>query len=424
MEQVRVGIGDVEIYVPSPRISLEMLFDRRVSDDPELDRRLRRAIEKTGQVAIRFPQPWEDSATIAAQSAHGLLSRNRGALSRMRFLATGTESSVDQSKPVAAYVQGMLRKSGVEVPDTVSTFQVQHACAGGTIAMLGIAAQLALSGARQESGVVISSDVARYDAPSTAEITQGAGSVSLLVETNPRLIDLDLETQGYCSRDVDDFFRPNGSVTAKVKGGYSVQCYNEALDVAFHDHCTRRDMDPDEVLESTDMFVFHVPFKFMALSALQRLVSHHLLIHGEELSRYVAARGFEESLEPNTRVGNLYTASTFLAMAFLLRERHVTFGKGIVGKSILFASYGSGNTMIVVSGRIAEGAPEIIESWDLDALWRNERDVSFDRYEQWLTAPHSDERLKSLFSADDVPPGSFYLAGIREDGYRLYEHKT
>lgn len=419
MEQTKIGLSDMSVYVPSPRITLDDMVDYRVAADPAIERRLRRAVEKTGQVAVRFPDPWEDSATLAAQSAYELLMRNPASTQRLRYIGTGTETSVDQSKPLAAYVEGMLQNAGVPVPETMMTFQAQHACAGGTIAMLSIAAMLAMS-PRKESGLVISSDIARYDAPSTAEITQGAGAVSLLVEHDPRLIELDLTTQGLCSRDVDDFFRPNGSVTAKVKGGYSMQCYNEALDVAFHDHCTRRGQSPEEVLYTTDMFAFHVPFKLMALTAFQRLVSHHTGLHGDDLNEFVSARGFEESLEPNTRVGNLYTASTFVALAFLLRERYQTFGEEIVGKSIMMASYGSGNTMVIVSGKIAPGAPEVIRSWDLDAIYRDEHDASLEQYETWLTAPHSAERLSALFSPSDVPSNHFFLSGIREDGYREY----
>ena len=419
MDKTSVGLSDLEIYVPAPRVGLDALLARRVADDPRMERVLRRAIEKTGQEAFRFPSPWEDSATLAAQSAYTLLRRNVESTGRLRYIGTGTETTLDQSKPLAAYLEGMLQHAGIDVPETLMTFQAQHACAGGTIAMLSIAGLL-MQSSRDESGLVVSSDIARYEAPSTAEITQGAGAVSLLVEKDPRLIQIDLGTQGLCSRDVDDFFRPNGSVTAKVKGAYSMKCYNEALDIAFRDHCERRGQSPQEVLHSTDMFVFHVPFKMMALSALHRLVSTHTGMHGDELNGFVNERGFEQSLEPSTRVGNLYTASTFFALAFLLDERYRTFGNDIVGKSVLMASYGSGNTMIIVSGTVAPGAPEVIESWDLASVFRHERDATPAEYETWLTAPHDADRLEKLLAGASMPAGQFYLSSIRDDGYRQY----
>ncbi len=419
MDKTRIGLSDLEIYVPGQRIGLDALLAYRASQDPRIERVLRRAIEKTGQEAVRFPAPWEDSATLAAQSAYALLRRNVESTRRLRYIGTGTETSVDQSKPLAAYLEGMLQHAGIDVPETLMTFQAQHACAGGTIAMLSIAGLL-MQSTRNESGLVVSSDIARYEAPSTAEITQGAGAVSLLVEKNPRLIEVDLATQGLCSRDVDDFFRPNGSVTAKVKGAYSMKCYNEALDVAFRDHCERRGRSPQDVLHATDMFVFHVPFKMMALSALHRLVSSHTGMHGDELNGFVNERGFEQSLEPSTRVGNLYTASTFFALAFLLDERYRTFGKDIVGKSVMMVSYGSGNTMVIVSGTVAPGAPEVIESWDLGSVFRGERDASLDEYETWLAGPHDSRRLDELLAGASMPAEQFYLSSIRDDGYRQY----
>jgi len=419
MEEKKIGISDLEIYVPEPRMGLDSLLEYRVAQDPGFERRLRRAIEKTGQEAVRFPTAWQDSATLAAQASYSLLKRNQKSTERLRYIGTGTETTVDQSKPMAAYLEGMLQNSGVEIPETMMTFQAQHACAGGTIAMLSIAGLLTQS-SRDETGLVVSSDIARYEAPSTAEITQGAGAVALLVEKNPRLIELDLGNLGLCSRDVDDFFRPNGSTTAKVKGAYSMQCYNEALDVAFQDYCERRGQTPVDVLHGTDMFVFHVPFKMMALSALHRLVSNHTGLVGDGLNDFVNERGFEQSLEPNTRVGNLYTASTFLALAFLLKERYQKFGRDIVGKSILMVSYGSGNTMVIISGTVAPGAPEVIEGWDLDGVFRNERDATLEEYETWLTAPHSAERLAELVNPASMPSGQFYLSSIRDDGYREY----
>ena len=142
-----------------------------------------------------------------------------------------------------------------------------------------------------------------------------------------------------------------------------MQCYDEALDDAFHDHCRRSGMEPVELLHETDLFAFHVPFKMMALTAFQRLVAHHTGLHGDELGEFVSARGFEEALSPNAEAGNLYTGSTFLSLAFLLAERYATLGSAIAGKRIVLVSYGSGNTMIVISGRVAEQAPRVIARW-------------------------------------------------------------
>ena len=216
-----IGISDINLYIPQPKLNLELLVDERTNWNPRLARHLERARKVTGQNAIRYPDLWEDTSTMAAAAAYGLLRRSRNAVSSLRYLTVGTETGVDHSKPVSSYVEGMLQSSGLNIPNTLTNFQVQHACAGGTLALMSVGAMLSLS-PEQDSGLVICSDIARYKTESTAEVTQGAGAAALLVEKNPRLLELDLATQGYCSRDVDDFFRPLGSKIAQVQGRYSI----------------------------------------------------------------------------------------------------------------------------------------------------------------------------------------------------------
>lgn len=420
----RTGLSDLSLYVPKPSMDLNRLLEYRAQDNPKFDRRLRKALQVTGQEQMRFPEIWEDTSTLAAEAAHRLLTRSDDrALSKLRYLSVGTETPVDHSKPVAAYVEGMLQNSGLDVPESLSTFQVQHACAGGTIAMMSVGALLQISRRIDESGLVICSDIARYEAPSTAEITQGAGAVALYVENNPKLLEIDLGTQGYFSRDVDDFFRPLGSVTAKVKGGYSVQCYHESLDSAFLDHCERRREAPEEVLRETDMFIVHVPFYRMGITAMHNLLSKYISQDEEEIEAFLTDRGFYNGLLPAKHVGNIYSGSAYMSLMFQLAERYAKLGNEIVGKKLLVASYGSGNTMTVLSMTVAEHAPEVIANWDLDAILNGGRDAEIDEYEQWLEAPFAREQFNSLAGDAVVPDGRFYLGSLREDGYREYKFK-
>ncbi len=103
------GVSNIALYIPAPRIDLRSLVERRVLDNPRLDRHMERACRVTGQRAIRFPEPWEDSATMAAEAALGLLrDTHRIDPKSVRHLVVGTETGVDHSKPVSAYLQGML----------------------------------------------------------------------------------------------------------------------------------------------------------------------------------------------------------------------------------------------------------------------------------------------------------------------------
>lgn len=417
----RAGISDMSLYVPSQSISLESILKRRAEENPSIERRLRRAIESTNQVAIRFPTPWQDPVTMAAQAARPLL-LDRTVAGGVRYLAVGTETSVDMSKPIAAYTQGVLQRSDVSLPRTLSTFQVQHACAGGTIAMMSVASMLQ-NGAREgESGVVICSDVARYQVPSTAEITQGAGAVAMRVELDPRLLELDLSAVGLASSDEDDFFRPIPSITARVKGRYSVDCYNDALDAAFVDHATRRGVTPEAALKETDIFIVHVPFHRMAVTAMTKLIERRLDVGPAGAAAFLEERHFDEGIEASRTIGNIYSGAAYMALMFALWNRYRAEGVGVVGKRVLIASYGSGNTMSVLSATVAPGAPEVLAGWDLQSILDNHEEAPFDRYTTFVEREVYELEHGEVSNGARIPDGDYYLSAIREDGYRQYEY--
>jgi hydroxymethylglutaryl-CoA synthase len=424
MKRNSVGISDIRIHLPKSRIDLDTLVEQRVEENPRLERHLARARRTTGQRAIRFPSVWEDTATLAASAAHKLITENpQKNVSGLRYLTVGTESGLDHSKPVSSFVEGMLQQSGVDVPESLSSFQVQHACAAGTLSLLSVSALLQASGRPGESGVVMCSDVARYDVRTTAEITQGAGAVAMLVENDPDLVEIDLGTQGYCSTDVDDFFRPLGSKTAKVKGTYSMQCYRDTLQSALRDHADRVGKTPREVLEETDLFVLHAPFRNLPETAMVGLLQNELELSDEEAREFLDDRGLYDAIDAVADVGNIYTGSMYLALSFQLYNQYLRFGAEIVGKRILFASYGSGNTMTVFSGIVAERAPEVIARWDLDALLDDYHDASFDEYQTWINGPYvaAGDQGSSRADSDLLP--RFMLETIRDDGYRVYAYR-
>jgi hydroxymethylglutaryl-CoA synthase len=418
-----VGISDLSVYVPEPMVEVDAVIRRRILDNPRMNRHFQRAVRVTGQEAIRFPEPWQDSATLAAEAARGLFAANAGLKPHaVRHLAVGTESTMDLSKPISSMVYGMLRGAGVPLSSRISSFQTQHACAGGTVALLSVAGLLATGGKPGDAGIVVSTDVARYEAQSTAEVTQGAGAVAIALDTSPRLVELDMAGVGYSSHDVDDFFRPVGSTVARVQGSYSMKCYEETLTEAFLDHCERSGQSPEESLDSTDIFVLHTPFRLMPVTALTGLVRGVLGLDDARAERFLASRGFQDALAPMGRIGNMYTGSMWAVLAFSLRERLTALGQSIVGRRVLFASYGSGNTMMVFSGTVAPGAPEVIRRWDLDRIFRSARGATWEEYEAWLARDPYAPPQYGEESGAVAPPNSFYLAGVREDGYRLYAH--
>ena len=420
-----VGIGDIAIYLPALQIDMGALIRRRIEENPLLRLALKRAFEYTQQKKVRFPAWWEDCATMAAQAALRLLTRGTLSLADLRYLAVGTETTVDHSKPVAAYVEGMLQEAGCPVPEGISTFQIQHACAGGMISLLAVLALLAVTNRPAESGVVVCSDIARYDAASTAEITQGAGAVAMSACADPQLLTIDVATAGYSSTDVDDFFRPLGSETARVKGAYSLKCYKRAVGHALLDHCARAGREPGEVLAGADAFALHAPFMTLPMEAMSELVSRHLGLDAAASRAFLAERDLDAAVEPVGVIGNIYSGALFLGLATVLWKRYRRLGDDIVGREVLLLSYGSGNTAVVVAGRVAAGAPDVIRSWMLDDVLDHSVPATFGQYDRWIGSGDATATPGDGPVPDDgvVPADQFYLRAIREDGYRLYDYQ-
>lgn len=425
MSRIELGISDLELRIPAPEIPSEIVLANRGAADSELRAHLERSLKYTGQQSIRFNEPWQDAASLAADAVRGCALRlSPGQLQGVRYLLSGTETTVDQSKPIAAYVQGMLERSGVELPRNIFTFQTQHACAGGMAAVMAAAGMLSQR-PDGEQALVCCSDVARYQAATTAEVTQGAGAVAMTVSRDPALLSLDFNTAGYDSRDVDDFFRPNGSHIARVKGRYSIRCYREALEYALLDHAANLGVSAETLLRETDLFAFHVPYYSLPFEALRGVVKKYLASSRDEAENFLAERGFQESIAPAAVVGNLYSGSLFMALGFLLQQQYRKHGSAVAGKRILLGSYGSGNTMTVMSGRVAAQAPSVLERMDWSPLLQAGRQAGWPEYEFWMQGPvdgdWAREQLPQRCSA--VAPGEFFLASIREDGYREYSYR-
>ena len=76
------------------------------------------------------------------------------------------------------------------------------------------------------------------------------------------------------------------------------------------------------------------------------------------------------------------------------------------------------------TGRIAESAPEVIESWELTKELGDKSEAGYDTYLAWMERVY--ETAPFMLNGDEarVADGTFYLKKIREDGYREYAYKN
>ncbi len=433
----RFGISDIALYLPGPTVELSGLIARRAGEGCCADR-LTKAQAFTGQREMRIPDWYEDTVTMVAEATRTLLGR-KGAPSpdRIRHFYCGTETAQDSAKPVASYAQGLVDVSGSRIGPHAATYEVKHACASGTYALLGALQALAVEhvAGRESVAVAAMGDIASYPSGTTAELTQGAGAISLLVEANPKLLDIDLGLTGIWGESVDDFFRAMGNRHASVRGRFSVKCYLKALSGAYRDYKeqaleTGTVLRPSggHFLDAIDYAVLHAPFQSMPIQAMQDLLMKARGIDRTEAQKELDRLRLTAGLDLISRTGNLYTGSLYLCLADLLTNEYRRIGDELEGKRILLASYGSGNTMLVFGGTVAPGAGATIQRMELaKSVAANRRLVSLDEYE--------DLNRMDKFAADEyawylrdrgasIPSGACYLTNIRGDGYRVYKQRS
>lgn len=392
-----VGIDQIGVYTPGYALPLAALATAR--DVP---------VEKIhlglGAHEMSVAPPWEDTVTIGANAALRALGSAGVSPDQIGLLLVGTETAVDHAKPIGAFLHELLG-----LPSGCRTVELKHACYGGTAGMMLAVEWLRSGAARGRKALVVATDIARYDLGSSAEFTQGAGAVALVLSENPRLLALDPAT-GVYARNVYDFWRPLDRREALVDGKFSIDCYLDALDGALQDFRANGGTNADLVRTSAAL-LYHSPFPKMTLKAHQRLLRHEATRRGfapEDLDASYA-RLVEPSMGGARRIGNTYTASLYVCLAWLL-EHHAA---ALHGQSLGLFSYGSGCCAEFFTGTVAAGADRYAATIGLRAQLDARRILSVSEYEA-LARAGSAERP----GGDDR--SAIHFLGVRDDR-RVYE---
>jgi hydroxymethylglutaryl-CoA synthase len=316
---------------------------------------------------------------------------------------------VDHSKPVAAFLHGLLG-----LPRACRVFETKHACFGGTAGLLNALDWIAAGSARGRAALVICSDIARYALGSAGEPTQGAGAVAMIVREKPRLLSLEVGRTGSYARDVYDFWRPLDRKDALVDGHFSVQCYLDALTGAYEEW--RGLAQPgDAPLVRT---AYHVPYGKMARKAHRT----RRLIDGltAEAADATFAAEVGASLELPSLVGNVYTGSLYLALASLLHHE----AEAIAGQRIGLFSYGSGCAAEFFAGTVEPDAPALVRHLALDAPLRSSRALSIPAYEELRRGDVAADRRPAPPAAARKTPAAeaspVAFLGVDEGERRVY----
>lgn len=320
---IPVGIEDIGAYLGLAYVEVDDLFRTR---DMDLSRMANLMMQRK-TVAL----PCEDAISYAVNAARPLLDRlGPVAAQTIELLVVGTESGIDLSKSTATWIHELLG-----LPRTCRLFEVKQACYAGMAALQLATAQIAVASREDARALVIGCDVPRLIRGSTAEPSQGAGAVAVLIGPRPTLAQAELGAAGYCSFDVTDVRRPTPTEHL-WNPDLSIMSYVECLRTAYGDYVRRR---PDtDFFTSFDHLVFHTPFPGAVRGAHRSLL--------RSLGRFPpqhVTKDFNRRLEDSVRypalVGNIYAGTTLLALLSLFDHAKAD---PTAGARIGIFSYGSG----------------------------------------------------------------------------------
>lgn len=399
-----VGIDQIGVYLPRYVQSLDELADARGIPREKISVGL-------GCQKMAVAPPWEDSVVLGANAAARLFAQGTVRREEIGMLLLGTETAVDHAKAASIFLHDLL-----ELPSNCRTFELKHACYGGTAGLMMAADWVRSGRARGRKALVVATDIARYDVGSSAEFTQGAGAVAMVVGENPRLLELE-PVSGVFASNVYDFWRPLDRREALVDGKFSLDCYLNALEGAATDFRSGLNGSGGApLLSAFGSVLYHTPFPKMAYKAHMRLVEHEWKRLGRDARELPAAaeKSYAEMVDPSLGaarlVGNTYTASLYLCLAWLAERG----GEQIEGKRIGMFSYGSGCCAEFFAGRFVAGSAKAAASRiGLEAMLAARRELSVEEYEGFTRKD----------SCGGMPPGEdagfCYFAGI-ENQKRVY----
>lgn len=356
-----VGIESISAYVGRASLGVRDLFHARGLQMQRFDNLMmeRKSVNL----------PCEDPVSNAVNAAKPLIDALTPAeRDRIELVVTGTESGLDFGKPVSTYIHDYLG-----LAPRCRSFEVKHACYGGTAALQTAAAIVGSSPQHGAKALVIAADAASAAArDSYWEPSQGAGAVAMIVSREPAVLELDAGANGFHSHEVMDTLRPRPDLEAGDTD-LSLLSYLNCLEQTFRDYSER--VAGVDLMDSFSYLVLHTPFAGMVRGAHRKLLRSAKRLPPDAISADFDAR-VRPSLYYCSQVGNVYSAALYLALCSLIDHVQVA-GEERIG---LF-SYGSGCASEFYSGVITPGAGEALARQGITAAIADRYPLSMDEYE-------------------------------------------
>ena len=286
----KVGISAITAYVPSYRVGLEDWCNWTNNSWDKISNIIGSGFRMLG--------PDESIYTMAANAVLDLIIENKIEPSQIGFLALGTESSTDNSAGtiiIKGMVNDELKNRGMSpISNQCEVPEFKQACLSGIYALKN-AVRYVNSDAPEKKAIVVCSDIALYQIGSSGEPTQGAGAVATLIESNPKIADVNTAFSGSSSeyRQID-FRKPiqyraenlNGHSASDLdlpvfNGKYSASCYIDGTISALSNMSLNRGQSLSKLLNEAAAVFMHRPFHKMPMNAFS--ISYlYALANGDE----------------------------------------------------------------------------------------------------------------------------------------------
>ncbi len=447
---MKTGIDAIAFDVAKIHLPIEILAKARNIEPEKLQKGL-------GLINMTLPDTHQDTVVFGANALTKLIIDNQINLAQIDRIYVGTESAIDNSKPIASFLVALIeQKFGQNILENCDVVDFTFACIGGVDALQNCLDFVKLN--PNKKAIVVTSDIAKYDLNSTGEYTQGAGAIAMLLSANPRIIAFE-NHWATSTKGVFDFFKPFRTLSKEqltgnnnndswfehleneieihkqqpvFDGQYSNQCYMDRTKNAYF-LFKKLTESGDTVYQNWHSIIMHLPYSFQGrrmlteifaldaaneknLTALSGLEYQNML---KEVSKSIEYQDFVlAKLQPAERasslIGNLYTGSIFMGFLSTLScvfEQNIN----IVDQKFGFLAYGSGSKSKVFEGVIQKNWRDGFEKIKLFETLSQSRAIDFECYEKWHKKEQSSSVLtpKNEWVLDSIETENPFLIGAR-----------
>ena len=414
---MKTGIDAITFDVAKIHLPIKTLAIARNIEPEKLEKGL-------GLIKMTLPDTHQDTVVFGANALTKLIQDNNIDLNEIARIYVGTESAIDNSKPISSFLVALMeQKFGENILSECDVVDFTFACIGGVDALQNCIDFVTLNPTKK--AIVVTTDFAKYDLNSTGEYTQGAGAVAMLITSNPRIIAFE-NHWATSTKGVFDFFKPYRTISKQqitgntsneawfenleseveihkdqpvFDGQYSNQCYMDRTRDAYFSFKKIKNTTKT-VYETWESIVMHLPYAFQGrrmLSEIYALDASNKIISGEEnateyqnklkeVSKSETYRDFvSQKLQPaeiaSSLIGNLYTGSIFMGLLSTLAHFHDNKIE-VFDKKFGFLAYGSGSKSKVFEGTIQSEWKSAIANVNLFETLEKSIEIDFETYEK------------------------------------------